>query len=75
MRGEQAALIVQAEQHVMTAIRELRTAQDRCDRLQHLSKDPAIREGMQRLMDKIDGHISTLQDAEYEEDFHQYWDL
>jgi hypothetical protein len=74
MRGEQAALIVQAEEHVSLAIRELRTAWMRCDSLQHKTGDPAVKEGMQRIMDKLDFHISAIQDAEYEEDFHSYWD-
>jgi hypothetical protein len=74
MRGEQAALIVQAEEHVSLAIRELRTAWMRCDRLQHLSKDAGVKVGMQTIMDRLEFHISAIQDAEYEEEFHRYWD-
>jgi hypothetical protein len=74
MKGEQAALIVQAEAHVKMATRELHLAWDRCDRLQHMTNNAGVKIGMQMIMDRLHFHISAIQDAEYEEEFHRYWD-
>lgn len=74
MRGEQAALIVQAEDHVKRAIYELQTASERCRKLRQLVTDPEVRDGLGEIMDKLYFHVSAIQDAEYEEEFHRYWD-
>jgi hypothetical protein len=71
MRGENAALIVQAEDHILNARRELYTAMDRIRELEN--RLPKISTDLETIRINIQGKINNLGIDDLQAALHKLW--
>ncbi len=71
MRGENAALIVQAEDHILNARRELYIAMDRIRELEN--RLPEISTDLETIRINIQGKINGLEISDLQAALHKLW--